>query len=873
MKGDFSRATFDPKKHYAGVLMQQGRVQLDADWNEQQEIHQHGVETQTRDVIGTSGAPYANPGLGITVEADGKTLMIGKGRFYADGILCENERDVAYNQQPDLPVPPDPLAALTAATTTAGFVYVDVWHRHITALDDPLIREVALGGPDTTSRAKTVWQVKILPLALQSPGQVVRGDDVFPEWNSLVQPGTGALSARSQPAPTANNPCLIPPNAGYQRLENQLYRVEIHQGGDTSSGGKPTFKWSRENGTVVTAVEGVSGQAVTVHDVGRDDSRSFSSGDWVEIIDDVAELNGQPGQLLQISTADPAKRIITLKAAPAAVDLTRHPKLRRWDSAGDLPLTPPAGGNGWIALEAGIEVQFSGALFRTGDYWLIPARTVTGNIEWPFTNPQLAAGITHRFSRLAVLQRNSTDNTLTVIDCRRVFHPLTEQAPALHVRGINWINDDVVTVDQFIAAGLQIVLDGSPVASPQFVGDATIRVTMDAPSTAVAAPAGGQNPLTTLVVSGTVTLTANVLQWNSVLDQADISRWLPAPTAAGQRFLRVWVVVKGFAVWSTQGAKRLYLDGQALGQPGLRGDGTTPRVDLVFPSGGSKPASDFESWFYLGAAPLKPTLASVTLNPASVLAAGSVQGTVTLTAPAIKGGATVNLSSGNTKVASVPASIVIPQGQSQGTFTVTVPSAPDPTVPTVVITASLDGVNQTATLAMLLVSVTIAPPQVTLFMSAQQHFSATVTGAPDTSVTWSVLESAGGTIDANGLYTAPAAVGSYHLAATSHADPTKQAIASVAVAQQPVSVSVSPTNTGTSQGGSIQFTATVTGATNQAVAWSVSAVPPATIVGTIDQNGLYKAPLGFGFANRVRATSVADPTKFAEVQFTVHSQG
>jgi hypothetical protein len=44
-------------------------------------------------------------------------------------------------------------------------------------------------------------------------------------------------------------------------------------------------------------------------------------------------------------------------------------------------------------------------------------------------------------------------------------------------------------------------------------------------------------------------------------------------------------------------------------------------------------------------------------------------------------------------------------------------------------------------------------------------------------------------------------------------------------------------------------------------------------VGTIDQNGLYKAPLGFGFANRVRATSVADPTKFAEVQFTVHSQG
>ena len=38
MKGDFSRITFDPKKHYSRVLMQQGRVQLDADWNEQAAI-------------------------------------------------------------------------------------------------------------------------------------------------------------------------------------------------------------------------------------------------------------------------------------------------------------------------------------------------------------------------------------------------------------------------------------------------------------------------------------------------------------------------------------------------------------------------------------------------------------------------------------------------------------------------------------------------------------------------------------------------------------------------------------------------------------------------------------------------------------------
>jgi hypothetical protein len=39
--------------------------------------------------------------------------------------------------------------------------YLDVWERGITAVEDPQIREAALGGPDTTTRIKTVWQVKI----------------------------------------------------------------------------------------------------------------------------------------------------------------------------------------------------------------------------------------------------------------------------------------------------------------------------------------------------------------------------------------------------------------------------------------------------------------------------------------------------------------------------------------------------------------------------------------------------------------------------------------------------------------------------------------------------------------------------------------
>jgi hypothetical protein len=54
--------------------MQQGRVQLDADWNEQQQIYQHLRAIQTRDIIGTSGGPTQDAGFAVTVAADNKSL-------------------------------------------------------------------------------------------------------------------------------------------------------------------------------------------------------------------------------------------------------------------------------------------------------------------------------------------------------------------------------------------------------------------------------------------------------------------------------------------------------------------------------------------------------------------------------------------------------------------------------------------------------------------------------------------------------------------------------------------------------------------------------------------------------------------------------
>src|SRR5438067_1792009 len=76
------------------------------------------------------------------------------------------------------------------------------------------------------------------------------------------------------------------------------------------------------------------------------------------------------------------------------------------------------------------------------------------------------------------------------------------------------------------------------------------------------------------------------------------------------------------------------------------------------------------------------------------------------------------------------------------------------------------------------VSVTVSPSTANVPQGGTQSFTATVTGAANTDVTWTVQEgNSGGTIDASGLYTAPARAGSFHIVATSVADPTKNGVA------------------------------------------------------------------------------------------------
>ncbi|MBN1512856.1 MAG: right-handed parallel beta-helix repeat-containing protein [Phycisphaerae bacterium] len=408
MKGDFTRFTFDPTKHYTRVLKQQGRVDLDADWNEQAEILD-ALDRVTRvDAIGSVGIPIHRPGFVISPAGD-NDLAISAGRIYVDGILCEMPADkpYTYNMQPYLFKPPE----IQPVANRTDLVYLDVWERHVTALEDPALREPALDGPDTTTRVQTVFQIRV---NTDVPARTCKEAQ-------LPKPSDGRLST-SFVSPGRDNLCETPLGGGYRGLENRLYRVEIHEGGDFKNA---KFKWSRDNGAIACRIEEfVTGEekCVRVSRLGRDQELAFRREDCVEVLCDEAELNGKPGKLVCVDDLDEANHGLRLSDTVSSYKNTTNPKIRRWDQAGDaIPVT-----SDWIDLEHGIRVKFSGDRFLTGDYWTFAARTATRQFdELDAAPPQ---GIIHHYAPLALVTWVEGPHGLTadIVPCSPKFPPLTE---------------------------------------------------------------------------------------------------------------------------------------------------------------------------------------------------------------------------------------------------------------------------------------------------------------------------------------------------------------------------------------------------------------------------------------------------------------
>jgi hypothetical protein len=454
-RGDFTRDTFDPRNNFLRVLMQQGRVQIDADWNEQVSILLHYLQTLAEDLIGPYGGPANRSGFQITFDSqkdvkDNKIqkFQISTGNYYVNGILCQNSKideqgneitSISYYEQKDYPLNEDQ----DELPDVPFLVYLDVWERHITYIENERIREVALGGADTASRSQVVWQVKVTELE----AGITKCTDI--QWNNLVEkwqsPNRGLLKAKAKEDQQQTDACIISPHARYRGAENQLYRVEIH-----SHEAGTTFKWSRENGSVVfpldidssnSAATGSTSVSVKLKQWWRDERFGLVVGDWVEIVDDDSILHQWVEPLWKVDKIEPDNFLVTLKRetesrCTVGQNPKKHPQLRRWDQKeksgvnlvdGAVPIVEvKVNDENWITLEDGVQIQFQKSSsekhsYRTGDYWLIPVRTATDDVEWPQLNGKPVAmsphGIVHYYAPLAVIGNVSSSPE----DCRRQF--------------------------------------------------------------------------------------------------------------------------------------------------------------------------------------------------------------------------------------------------------------------------------------------------------------------------------------------------------------------------------------------------------------------------------------------------------------------
>ncbi len=475
MSGDYSRKRFNPEKYYQGVLRQQGRVDLDADWNEYVDLQDRRWRAETIDVVGRCGVPAETPD-GFKIDVSGGELTVGQGRMYVDGYVAENHGtapalDATIEESygtATLPVKNQLFGGpVTVPPQVRSLVYLDVWRREVTYLQVPDLIEPAVN-VDTTTRNQTAWQVRILS-GIPADVNCETPLENIPGWPAGNRLSSARLTTTTVAVTTEPDPCLVPPTGGYRGLENHLYRIEVHSATNTTA----KVKWSRENAHVSTAiVEIMAGRTtVRVESLGRDNVLRFKTGDWVEFTSDTREFAGLPGDMRKVTVDDTNKTLTFSPALPVGdfpqgvADATKHLRVIRWDQTGivrkpdgsqlvNLDLTTDglielSAANPSFVLEHGVQATLTvqaGGTPHSGDYWCFAARTADADIERLNVAPPL--GLYHHYCHLAIIEADGE-----IHDCRTVFPPLTQLTPGCCTVVVRPGEDIQAAIDSLPEAG------------------------------------------------------------------------------------------------------------------------------------------------------------------------------------------------------------------------------------------------------------------------------------------------------------------------------------------------------------------------------------------------------------------------------------
>ena len=455
MGSDRARVTYDPRQQYRSVVMQQGRVTLEADWNEAQQIFAEEMRKEALDFVGPSGTPdngYAIvPGQQPTHAP--YDFSVQPGVMYVGGVRVELHDAVQYSNQPDWldrgPEDPDwlDLAAVAAGRPKDEFVYLLLREQEVSAVEDPDLKDVALGGPDTAQRTRLLQRfprvvcngstcdagLAAAEAKWQTEGLVFHPDNMRLTSEASLQVH---FSGQSQ-----TDPCQPSAQGGYLAPDNQLIRVQIS--GIDSLTGRPKFLWGFDDASFLYRIDidPNNPQSLILQSPPPDAAHQPVAGQAVEILRAAAELsNGGfvaalSGFAVTLDQAyDPDSQSIALPAGVSLPDdylaSTMSPPaplfLRVWQQ--EVVFTP---GNSAVLGNTGLQVTlWPGPLgvFHLGDYWMFAVRPATPQVVYPErcqASAQPPDGPRLWACPLGVIGWLRTIGTLAA-DCRNTFCTLVD---------------------------------------------------------------------------------------------------------------------------------------------------------------------------------------------------------------------------------------------------------------------------------------------------------------------------------------------------------------------------------------------------------------------------------------------------------------
>ena len=455
MGSDRARVSYNPNQQYRSVVMQQGRVTLEADWNEAEQIASEELRKEALDFVGPAGTP--DDGYKVVLYGQPTNppydFYIRSGTMYVGGVRAELLVPVQYSNQPDWldhgHSDPDwvSLASLRQHPPSDEFIYLLLREQEVSAVEDPDLKDVALGGPDTAQRARLLQRIvrlatggKTCTAGLASAIDKWRSEGLWfdPDTMRLTSGSTLRVSYSGQ---AQTDPCQPIAQGGYVAPDNQLIRVQIS--GTDPLTGNPKFLWGFDDASFLYRVDADPNnpQNLILESAPVDSEHQPVAGQAIEVLRSAAELSNG-GYVAALSgfvatltqSYAPDTQTVTLPPGvflpPEYLSATQSPPtplfLRVWEQEVVFsPGTPAALGT------TGVQVTIrppGGLSFHVGDFWMFAVRPSTPQIVYPERynqSPQPPEGPRLWVCPLGVIDWNEDIGTLAA-DCRNPFDNLVD---------------------------------------------------------------------------------------------------------------------------------------------------------------------------------------------------------------------------------------------------------------------------------------------------------------------------------------------------------------------------------------------------------------------------------------------------------------